>query len=69
MNTEIAAAPFGLLTSTPFPAVVSLMLTASAPPRMTMRPVTLTLSSDTLSALSAMMRSPLMVRPESGLPS
>ena len=67
-DTEIAAAPFGLLTSTPFPAVVFLMLTASAPPRMTMRPVTLTLSSDTLSALSAMMRSPLMVMPESDAP-
>ena len=68
-ETESEAAPFGLLTSTPLPAEQFLRLASVDAPRMTMRPVTFTPSSETLSPPSAMMRSPLTVTPESEAPS
>ena len=53
-------APFGLVMMTPS-AVLSLMVRLSDAPRTTRRPFTVTPSSVTLAASSAMMTSPLMV--------
>ena len=64
LSTEPETA-MSVLAIMPLPALVSLKVTPLSPPRSTMRPVTVTPVRSILLTPSAMMRSPLMVLPDS----
>ena len=68
MLSAVPAIETSLCTMMPLPALVFPKVTPSAPPRIRMRPVTVTFVRSACAAPSARMRSPLMVLPARDAP-